>query len=276
LAGRQATREGLDKVRAYLRDKRAYALAKARGEEVEEPDRAFIKGKLAVFERLLTGQATAIASASNRRTLIDIANLTQTYGIDVVITGSVEAWSVASELGRAGVSVVVVPRSRRRADPRLERESGWSIENAATLHDHGVPVTIMSRSNGIGTWGLAGSDLFTLPLEAAFAVRGGLSEQAALEAITLAPARLLGVDDQVGSLEVGKDCDLLLVDGDLLHYETLVQVAVVNGRVAYDKSQEALLRAIRPRAEPDEETAIPQLWPRPLGMPEPPMPERER
>ena len=85
-----------------------------------------------------------------------------------------------------------------------------------------------------------------LPIEAGFAVRGGLPERAALEAITITPARLMGVDHRVGSLEVGKDCDLILTDGDVLHYQTFTQLAVIEGKVVYEKDKELFFAHIRP------------------------------
>jgi imidazolonepropionase-like amidohydrolase len=103
-----------------------------------------------------------------------------------------------------------------------------------------------------------------LPMEAAFAVRGGLSEDAAVRAITIDAARVLGIDHRVGSIEVGKDADFAIVDGQLLYYMTLVRWTVVNGRVAYDKQKETLLDHIRPggdrNAPPPED-----YWPRSLG-----------
>jgi len=274
---RRALRRGLERIRTYLRKRERFALAKARGEEVEEPNRKWIKGRLAQYERLLTRQARALFEAEDARTLTLIADLAQDFGFGAVVRGGAEAWTVAGRLGRAGVAVVVTPRGRRRRDDRLNRESGWTIENAARLWERGVDVAVMSQSSGVGTWGLAGRDLFTLPLEAAFAVRGGLPEEAALEAITLAPARALGVAHRVGSLEVGKDCDLIVTRGDLLHYETLVEWAVVDGRIAYDKAKESLLRHVRPRdREAEGNREVPQLWPRPKGLEMPEMPEEER
>jgi hypothetical protein len=88
-----------------------------------------------------------------------------------------------------------------------------------------------------------------LPIEADFAVRGGLSEQAALESITIVPARIMGVSHRVGTLAVGKDCDAIVTDGDILHYQTFVQYAVVDGKLAYDKQDELWFAHIRPRAE---------------------------
>ena len=97
--------------------------------------------------------------------------------------------------------------------------------------------------------GITGRDLMHLPIEAGFAVRGGLSEEAALDAITIEPARMMGVGHRVGSLAVGKDCDLIVTDGDVLHYQTFVQYAIVDGELVYDKEQELFFAHIRPRAK---------------------------
>ena len=97
--------------------------------------------------------------------------------------------------------------------------------------------------------GIVGRDIMHLPIEAGFAIRGGMSEQAALEAITIIPARLMGIDHRVGTIEVGKDCDLIVCDGDVLHYQTFVQYAIVNGTQVYDKEDEIFYAHIRPRGE---------------------------
>jgi cytosine/adenosine deaminase-related metal-dependent hydrolase len=101
-------------------------------------------------------------------------------------------------------------------------------------------------------------------MEAGFAVRGGLPADAALRAVTLDAARILGIDHRVGSIEVGKDADLIICDGDLLHYMTHIHQAIVNGRIAYQKSADTLFSHIRPEGQlesppPDD------YWPRRLG-----------
>jgi predicted amidohydrolase YtcJ len=179
---------------------------------------------------------------------------------------------VADRLGRAGVRAVVSPRTDGgfgggpQPDERLNRPNGPSIENAHRLHRHGVPVAVVPISPVIGLWGIAGRDLLHLNMEAAFAVRGGMSNEAALRAITLDAARVLGVDDRVGSLEPGKDADLIVCSGDILHYLTQVHYTIVNGRVAYDKAQDTLYAHIRPegKLEPVE---FDDQWPRPLAWP---------
>jgi predicted amidohydrolase YtcJ len=79
----------------------------------------------------------------------------------------------------------------------------WNV--ARLLHDEGVPIALSSH-------GLPGIE-DRLPMQAAHAMSGGLPFEATLEAVTIAPARMLGVERRVGSIEVGKDADLVLWNG---------------------------------------------------------------
>jgi imidazolonepropionase-like amidohydrolase len=243
-ADRRKLRQDLDKIRAYHRQKADYEQRKAAGEEdLEEPKP---KGLNDGYRRLLEGQAVARFSAHDSTELRNIARLASEFGFKGVVFGGREAWVVADELGRAGLACVVTPRTARSMDRRTNHPNGPRIENAAMLHQSGVPVAVIPGRAGISLNGLAGRDLMTLPMEAAYAVRGGLSRQAALESITLGAARILGVGHRVGSLSEGKDCDFIVTDGDVLHYKTLVHYTVVNGKLAYDKSEESLFSHIRP------------------------------
>jgi hypothetical protein len=58
---------------------------------------------------------------------------------------------------------------------------------------------------------------------------------------------MLGIAHRVGTLEVGKDCDLIVTDGDILHYKSFVQWAVIDGKQVYDKERELFYAQIRPR-----------------------------
>ena len=78
-------------------------------------------------------------------------------------------------------------------------------------------------------------------------------------------AKIVGVDHRVGSIEIGKDADFAIVDGDILHYMTMVRWTVVNGRVVYDKQKDSLLDHIRPDGDRDA-PAPSEYWPRRLGQ----------
>ena len=68
-------------------------------------------------------------------------------------------------------------------------------------------------------------------------MRGGLDEQTALEAITITAAEICGVETRVGSLEEGKDADVVVLDGDPFDYRTFVDMTFVNGKLLYEKSK---------------------------------------
>ncbi len=264
---RAQLRADLERVRGYLRDLRKHEREKKTDKDAKPPAKDWLKGKYEKYRKLLEHQAVAVASADTSQQLRDLAGLATTYGFDLVIRGAYEGWITASGLGRAGASAVITPRTNRPPDERLNRPNGSSIENARILRDHGVIVAVIPLQPSISLWGIAGRDLLHLNLEAAFAVRGGMSNDEALKTITIDAARVLGVDDRVGSLEVGKDADLIVCDGDLLHYMTQVHYTIVNGRVAYDKSKETLFAHIRPEGKAE----VPEFddqWPRRLAWPE--------
>lgn len=245
-SGKRQIRANMAKAAQYLRDYKQYEIDKKSNKDLKEPSKSGVdSGTVAI----LKGEYRPVFRASERTDLLGIARLAQQYGFRPIIMGCREGWTVADELGRAGAAAVVTPRDRRAKSESLIREGGSSIENAAILHRAGVPVTVIPSSAGISLGGIAGRDLMHLTIEAGFAVRGGLSEEAALAGITIEPARLMGIDHRVGSLEVGKDADMIITDGDVLHYQTFVQWAVVDGKVAYDKEAHLYFAHIRPRPE---------------------------
>jgi hypothetical protein len=251
-SGIQATRKKFARAAEYLRELRAW---RARGDKSQkEPSK---KGVDTTASRVLAGEALALFRASQREELLGIARFAQSYGFRPVIEGCEEGWTVADELGRAGAFAILTPRSRSPKDERFVRPGGSSIENAALLHAAGVQVAVRTESTSIDFIGTAGRDLLALPTEAGFAVRGGLSGEAALASMTIVPARMLGIDHRVGSLEIGKDCDAIVTDGDVLHYQTFVQYAVVDGKLVYDKEKELYFAHIRPRPKKPEAEAPP-------------------
>ena len=226
----------LRSARAYLQDLAQYERDKAAARKVTEPKRPSSASR---YLALLKGERTALVSAITAGDILAALELVDEFGIKMIINGAVEGWTVAREIAKRKVAVAIVPRYKREANEDSTAPSGSNLENAAILQQAGVQFAIIPPSTSFtsSTGGIAGRDLMTLPLEAAFAISGGLDEQTALEAITITPAQLLGVDDRVGSLQPGKDADIIILDGHPFHYNTFVQTTIINGKVLYEKEK---------------------------------------
>ncbi|HKS16238.1 MAG TPA: amidohydrolase family protein, partial [Planctomycetota bacterium] len=223
------SREMLEKIRDY--ESRRTAGKLAANESAPSP------GSLDPYVRVLRGDIPARITASSAEEIATALALVNEFRFRAVLLDADEAWTMAEEIGRARCLCVIAPRRRRSADKRSNRPSGSTIEQAAILRKAGVKFAIVPLQERIDTGGMAGRDLQALALEAAFAVRGGVDSKTALEAITITAAEALGVDARVGSLEEGKDADVIVLDGDPLDYRTYVELTFVNGRLLYDKSK---------------------------------------
>jgi hypothetical protein len=196
------------------------------------------------------GMRLGRATSSDRNAISAALEIAEKLGTPVVLDKPISAWLCADEIAATGSMVIVSPRSVTPTDPKDPDLSGSNLATAAILSRAGVPVAVtcpqgMFGGAGVGTNGILGQDLNTPTVDAAYAVRGGMDNRDALRTLTLDAAKILGVDDRVGSIAAGKDADLLILDGDPLHYRTFVQTALVNGKVVYEKDQEPLYSHIR-------------------------------
>jgi len=143
----------------------------------------------------------------------------------LVLDEATEAYEAVDALARHEVPVVLGPFY---AEPRTryERREGYrsTIENAAVLARAGIPLAFRTAGE---------ADPSRLRTDAGLLIAAGLDRSEALEALTLHAARILGVADRVGSLEPGKDADLVVYDGDPFSPRTRILAVMVNGRLRY-------------------------------------------
>lgn len=224
----------LQKAQTYLRKLAEYQKVKGQSEKVEEPKKP---AGIDAYVRLLRREMPAVLSATTADDILAALELVDEFGIRMILAGAVEGWIVAEEIAKRDVSVIITPREKRRPNEDISAPSGSTLENAAILKKAGVKFAIVPPTKAFTTWGGAGRDLMTLPMSAAFAVSGGLDEQTALEAITITAAEILGIADRLGSLQVGKDADIIILDGHPFHYNTFVELTFINGKLLYDKKQ---------------------------------------
>lgn len=239
-------RQQLRGAKEYLRKKAQFDQDKAAGKEAAEP--AMPPGG-ETLTKLLTGELAARVSAQSSNDILSVVQLVDDFGIRLILEGPVEGWTVAEAIARRHADVIMTPRTMVERDRNVSAPTGSSNEQAAILARAGVRLAIVPPNTSFELWGGFGQDLFTLPLEAAHAVGGGLPEDRALAAITINPAEMMGVGDRIGSLQVGKDADLIVMDGHPLDYRTFVELTIVNGKVLYDKSRSRLFSAVREKSE---------------------------
>ena len=204
--------------------------------------------QIVAYVTILQNEQPTVVDATTAEEIRDILALRDAYPFDLVISGPVEGASMAKELAARRVPVILQVRgpdfSFDFSTPVIDEEGLIPIRLPSAFAGAGCEVAIRTRTSGVSLMGLAGRDLTALPLEAAFAVRGGLSEADALAAITLRPAKILRLGDRVGSLEAGKDADVLILNRDPLDYRTFVLKAFVNGKVYYEREKSRLFRDV--------------------------------
>jgi imidazolonepropionase-like amidohydrolase len=242
---RHQWRETIKRARTQVKD-RAAAAADDSGIDlpIGGPGGPGGAGRRAISDdliRLVEKKIPLRTEAYSAEQMRDAIALAKELDYNLILDGVYEAWLMPGELSAAKVQVVLTPRRRSRPQPGKEDSSGSSIETSAHLEKAGVPFVLAPvGGTSVSLDGIPGRDLTSLPLEAAFAVRGGCSEQTALEALTINAARMLGLGDRLGSIEAGKDADLLILDGPPLDYRTYVKQAYVGGKLCYDRQREGI------------------------------------
>ncbi|MEM7244794.1 MAG: amidohydrolase family protein [Acidobacteriota bacterium] len=197
-------------------------LANAAGDPEKKPARDL--GLEALVE-VLDGRRVIHHHTHRHDDILTVLRLSEEFGFRVVLHHVSEAWKVVDEIKAAGAACSLIaidsPGGKLEA-----RDIKW--ENAPLLEKAGVDIAFHTDDP------INDSRLFLR--SAAQGMRVGLSRQAALESLTLAGARMLDLDDRVGSLEVGKDADFVVLDGDPLSIYTKVLQTWIDGELVFDRS----------------------------------------
>jgi imidazolonepropionase-like amidohydrolase len=232
-----ALNTALDDVRAFQRNRAAFD----RGESREL---ALSRADLEALIPVVEGRMPLVVSVSRAADIRGALKLARDRNLRLIIESGEEAWAVAAELAAARVPVILNPTVDLPA--RFE-SSGATLENARRLHEAGVLLAIVGDRTG--------HYARQARYNAGIAVTNGLPASVALQAITLNPARIYGVDDRFGSLEAGKDGDLVIWDGDPFEPMTRAVNVVIRGVEQPMTSRQIQLRDRYLRREPNSPAA---------------------
>ena len=170
---------------------------------------------------VLAGKKALLITADRAQDISSAIRLADEFKIKIWLDSAAESHLLIPQIKAAGISVLLHP-SMARASGEKENQS---FQSASKLHAAGIPFAIQ------GGFESYVPKVRVVLFEAAIAAAHGLNYDAAIESITISPARILGIQDRVGSLEVGKDADLALYDGDPLEYTSHCVGVVINAKV---------------------------------------------
>jgi imidazolonepropionase-like amidohydrolase len=214
-------RRGFTQAKEYMKKWEAYEKKKATDPKAVAPQRDL---RLETLSDILKRKIWVQCHSYRADEILMLVRLSQEFGFKIgAMQHALESYKIAPELAKAGVGVSI-----------FEDEWAGKLElydaipyAAAILHKGGVNVSI-------NTDGVSGTT--AINIDAAKAMRyGGLSEQEALDLITINPARELGVDHRTGSIDVGKDADLVVWDGHPLSVYSHVETTIIEGEVYFQR-----------------------------------------
>ena len=177
--------------------------------------------KSLILSRVIKREIPLLVTAEAAQDIMTALRIAKEFNIKIVLDGVSDAPIVMNEIKASGFPVIVHPTMARPGGDR----ANISLETASKLKAAGVPFALQS-----GFEGYVPKTRIVL-FEAGMAAANGLGLRNALASITIDAAKILGIDNRVGSLAVGKDADIAMYDGDPLEWVTHCTGVIINGKV---------------------------------------------
>ncbi len=209
-------REALTKAQNYERSKERASHGEG---DAQAPDRDL---KLEALGKVLRREIPWRQHSHRADDIMTAVRIAEEFGYNLVIDHGTEAHLVADRLAARSIPVIIGPLMTSRSKAELANRS---LRNPGRIAKAGVTIAITTDHPVV--------PLHFLVHQATLAVKEGLDRKTALEAVTINPARIIGIDSRVGSLVVGKDAELCVWSGDPLDVMSRVELAFSRGRCIY-------------------------------------------
>lgn len=210
-------RENLKKAEEYLEEMELYM-------EHEDHDKPEYDIRMESLLPVLKGEIPFKVHAHRADDIFTAIRVAKEFDIKLTLDHCTEGHLIVEELVEEGYPVIVGPSLSERSKIELRN---LTFDTAGILSNAGLNVSLMTDHPVI--------PVQYLPMCAGIAVKHGMKKEKAIESITINPAKALGIEDRVGSIEVGKDADIVIWDGCPLEIQSNVLYTIINGKTVYKK-----------------------------------------
>lgn len=210
-------RENLKKAEDYLNDLKS-------AEQEEDVDKPEYDIKLEALIPVIKKEIPLKAHAHRADDMFTAIRIAKEFDLKITLDHCTEGHLIVDELLEEDCPLIVGPSLSERAKVELRN---LTFETAGILSNAGKEICLMTDHPVI--------PVQYLPICAGLAVKYGMKQEKALEAITINPAKVLGIDDRVGSIEVGKDADIVIWDKNPLEIQSNVLYTIIDGKIVYKK-----------------------------------------
>ena len=186
--------------------------------------------EMAALLPVYQGEGTAMIEVNKESDILNALRWIKEKKIKAILTGVAEGWRVADSIALHGIPVITGPilATPTRESDRYDQ----AYKNAGLMQQAGVKVAIRTNET---------ENTRNLPFNAGFAAAYGMGKEEALKAITIVPAEIFGVADQIGSIEAGKKANLFISNGDPFEPATEIKYLFINGWNVPLESRQTLL-----------------------------------
>ena len=210
-------RENLKKAEEYMEELELYM-------EHEDHDKPEYDIRLESLIPVLKGEIPFKVHAHRADDMFTAIRIAKEYDIKLTLDHCTEGHLIAEELLEEGYPVIVGPSLSERSKIELRN---LTFDTAGILSNTGLNVSLTTDHPVI--------PVQYLPICAGIAVKHGMKKEDAIKAMTINPAITLGIDNKVGSIEIGKDADIVIWDGNPLEIQSNVLYTIINGKVVYKR-----------------------------------------
>jgi len=188
---------------------------------------------------VLNGEMPVMIHCERKDDIWTALRIADEFNLKIILDGATDAYTLIDEIKKRDISIII--ENIFRGTGSIE-DRGFNPEYPKLLNEAGIRVAFRaSLSGGMYTPGAGspGGDMLEI---AAFAVKNGMDPKAALRAVTIDAARIIGMADRVGSIEPGKDADIVILRGHPLMTQSIPEVVFADGKIIYQRKKGARLQ----------------------------------